>query len=349
MTAASPLLLTDDDVRQVLTMSDCLAALDDALKQEGSGTAANTASSAITIASRSDDVSEFVSMQGALRHPAVVLLRIRARGLNSMQSGTNTLMLFSGITGELLALLSHGLISAYRVGATAGLAAREMARPGAKITGIIGSGRLAHTHALAYAAVRKIDLFKVFGRDPQRRNDFAAWISAATGVRAEAFGNPEAVICGSDIVATCTSSNVPVVEASWLDRPGLHLAGVQFIDGLEIETAALGRFQRLVTYLGGLAKEYDLGAQVDRERNESAALLSMLDVIPKRSSLPDVLLGNAPGRQSEEESNYFLSQGAGVQFAAVAALVYERARDRGLGRSLPAELIDFLRPKPVSF
>jgi ornithine cyclodeaminase/alanine dehydrogenase len=345
----SPLLLTDDDVRQVLNMNDCLAALDEALKQEGAGTAANTSSSAVTVRSQSGGVCELVSMQGALGNPAVIVQRIRFHAPDSGRSGTSALMLFSGVTGELSALLSQGLISAYRVGATAGLAAREMARRNTRIVGIIGAGRLAHTHALAYAAVRNIEHFKVFSRDPERRNEFAAWIGRTMGVGAEALDNPEAVVRGSDIVATCTSSNAPVVQAAWLDRPGLHMAGVQFIDGLELETAGLGRFQRLVTYLGGLAKEFELGGQGGGDRNESAALLSMLEVIPNRSTLPDVLLGKAPGRQSDEESNYFLSNGAGVQFAAVASLVYERARERGLGRPLPDDLIDFLRPKPVSF
>jgi ornithine cyclodeaminase/alanine dehydrogenase-like protein (mu-crystallin family) len=348
MSSDSPLLLTDDDVRRVLTMNHCLAALDDALKQEGTGTATTTSSSAVTLWAQSGGC-EFVSMQGVIRNPAVIVQRIRSHALNSGQSGTSMLMLFSGVTGELSAVLSQGLISAYRVGATAGLAAREMARTSACIVGIIGSGRLARAHALAYAAVRNIEHFKVFSRDPERRNKFAAWIGSATGVRAEALDNPEAVVRGSDIVATCTSANVPVVQAAWLDRPGLHLAGVQFVDGLEIEPGALGRFYRLVTYLGGLAKEFQLGTQVGHQGNESEALFSMLEVIPKQSTLPDVLLGKAPGRQSDEESNYFLSHGAGVQFAAVASLVYERARARGLGRPLPKDLIDFFRPKPVSF
>jgi alanine dehydrogenase len=338
-----PLLLSDDDIGQVLTIDDCLSALEDALKQEAVGAAKNTSSSAVYFHSQSDAFCEFVSMEGALRSPAVFVLRIRASNRNG--PGSNLLMLFSGVTGELLALLRHGLISAYRVGATSGLAARAMSRRNARIVGIIGSGRLARAHALAYAAVRKIELFKVYSPDSEHRKTFADWIKAHIHVRAEAFDNPEPVVCGSDIVATCTDSTVPVLRAGWLDQRGLHLAGVQLMDGLEVEPEGLKYFQRVVTYISGLPSEFDLDDQPNGARNQSASILPMLSMIPERCSLPELLVGAAPGRESEDESNYFLSQGTGIQFAAVAALVYQRACERGVGKQLPAEVVDYFHPR----
>jgi ornithine cyclodeaminase/alanine dehydrogenase-like protein (mu-crystallin family) len=344
---SAPLLLSDEDIRQVLTIDDCLSALEDAIKQEALGAAKNTSSSATYFQSQSDACCEFVSMEGALRSPAVFALRVRAGNRN--RPGSNLLLLFSGVTGELLALLRHGLISAYRVGATSGLAARAMSRHNARIVGIIGSGRLARAHALAYAAVRKIELFKVYSPDSDHRKAFADWVKAETHIRAEAFDNPEPVVRGSDIVATCTDSTVPVLRAEWLEQRGLHLAGVQLVDGLEVEPEGLKYFQRVVTYISGLPSEFDLDNQPNGTRDQSAAILPMLSTIPERCSLPELLVGAASGRQSEDESNYFLSQGTGVQFAAVAALMYQKACERGIGRQLPAEMVDYFHPRRHSF
>jgi alanine dehydrogenase len=49
------------------------------------------------------------------------------------------------------------------------------------------------------------------------------------------------------------------------------------------------------------------------------------------------MLKRAPGREKDDEIVFFQSEGMGTQFAAVAANIYETARERGLGQELPRE------------
>jgi ornithine cyclodeaminase len=49
------------------------------------------------------------------------------------------------------------------------------------------------------------------------------------------------------------------------------------------------------------------------------------------------MIGTEPGRRSSEEITLFYGSGAGLQFAAMAELVLQRARERGVGRDLPDE------------
>jgi ornithine cyclodeaminase/alanine dehydrogenase-like protein (mu-crystallin family) len=253
-----PLLLSDADVRSLLSMQDCLDALESACKQEGTGHAVNRTKSTIYVRPESAGVSQYVSMEGGIRNPPVVALRVRVHGPSSGEQGTgpvgaHVVLLFGADTGELLALLKQRVISTYRVAAVAGLAAREMARQDARVVGILGSGGMAHAHVLAYACVRQLQLVKVYSPNAEHREAFADWITETTGVRALALDTPEAVVRGSDIVAACTNARGPIVKAAWLDQRGMHMTGVQLGDQGELEPGGLQRFDRLVTYLSAIS------------------------------------------------------------------------------------------------
>jgi alanine dehydrogenase len=52
----------------------------------------------------------------------------------------------------------------------------------------------------------------------------------------------------------------------------------------------------------------------------------------------DMIGGNFPGRTSPDDITLYLNSGnQGLQFAAVGAAVYNRAKEMGLGRELPTE------------
>lgn len=350
-----PILLDDDDVRRVLTMEDCLGALEAACKQEALGTAANRTKSTLYVRPAPGGFSQYVSMEGALREPPVFALRVRVHGAGAEGAGTgavgaHVLMLFGAEGGELLAILKQRAISSYRTAALAGLAGREMARPDAQVVGILGSGGMAHAHALAYAAVRNVERFKVYSPNPEHRAGFASWLSRTVGISADAAPSEEAVVRDADIVAACTNARGAIVHADWLDRPGVHMTGVQLGDQGELEPGGLRRFQRVVTYLSGVSTHHNTEpGQQPLTNATTETSLDRFEVIPNHHSLADLLLGKAPGRESPEESNYFFSEGTGVQFAAVGALVYQRARDRNIGQPMPDEWARwFATDRPVS-
>ena len=335
-----PLLLSDDTVRSVLTMDACIQSLESAYKQEGLGMAANRTKSTIYVRS-SSGTAQYVSMEGGIRDLAAVAIRIRSHAGSPVghavgSVGAGVLMLFSAETGELLALFEQRLVSCYRVGATAALAAKHMAAKNAKVVGILGSGGMAHSHAIAYARVRKVERFKVHSPNPQSRSAFARWITEMTNVPADAMENAEAVVRGSDIVAACTDAKDPIVKGDWLNRKGLHMTAVQSGDRSELEREGLKRFDRLVTYMSGTSTHHNTEPGHRPFINATnEASLAPFSVIPRQHSLVDVLLGKAPGRESDDECNYFFSEGTGVQFAALTATAYRAAREQGVGEEMP--------------
>src|SRR4051812_29540941 len=75
--------------------------------------------------------------------------------------------------GELLALVDADYLTAARTGATAGVAAKHLAREDAHVVGVIGSGVEARTNLAAMIAVRPVDEIRVFSPRPARREQFA--------------------------------------------------------------------------------------------------------------------------------------------------------------------------------
>jgi len=244
-----------------------------------------------------------------------------------------------------LAILNDGSIQSLRVGATAGLAARHMARPDARIVGILGSSGLARAHALAYAnTVPNLELFKVYSPNPERRKAFAGWLEDMTGIQTQVAETEQQAQENADIIASCTNqTGRPTIRAHSL-RHGLHFTVV--INSLqELEKQAIPRIDRVVEYVSGPMEHLFTTAPDHRPPSlggSTETSEALLDTVPRRHTLPQVLLGKAPGRESEQEVNFFLSEGTAVQFATMASLVYGRCIERGIGRELNPEW--FLQP-----
>jgi ornithine cyclodeaminase/alanine dehydrogenase-like protein (mu-crystallin family) len=135
-------------------------------------------------------------------------------------------------TGMPLALMSANLLSAYRTGAVPGVGARFLARPGARVVGIVGPGVMARTSLAAFVATCPgIDTVKVKGRGRASMVTFSALVAEqfpqiTTVTKA---GTIEEAVRESDIVTFCTTgmkgdpNQYPTVVREWV-KPGAYLS-----------------------------------------------------------------------------------------------------------------------------
>jgi alanine dehydrogenase len=335
-------------------MKDCMEILEHAFLEEAQGQAANRTKSSIHIPTEGSEWwYRYCSMEGGLRTPPVAAVRIKSDMVSwplysgirreskyCVRSGRfcGLVLLFSAENGEPLAILNDGEMQHMRVAATAGIAARFLANKTATSVGILGSGGMAESHLEAYNAVRKLEKIKVFSPNKDNRENYARRMTAKLGVRVEPVPSASEVFAGSEIVASCTDANEPIIPGSWLE-PGVHLTCVR---SAEAAKDVYPRLDRYVAYRSGMAISHFTSPENERPFSLGGTNPDYFDRVAqvpenRRHHLNDILLNRVYGREGEKEINMFMSEGTGVQFAAVAYRAYMLAKQVGAGKEIPTD------------
>ncbi|WEX10658.1 ornithine cyclodeaminase family protein [Chelativorans sp. AA-79] len=252
------------------------------------------------------------------------------------------ILLFDARTGELLAILHDGLIQKLRVGADSALGVRYLAREDAGVLGILGAGGMARAHIEAIAAVRQLEDLRIYSPTPANREGLAAEIRDRFGLKARAVDAAEQVYRGAGILCACTSAIGPVVLGRLLE-PGMHVTAI----GGTLDEEANARISLALRFGNATVpaelpdldyREECLSFAAGGQKVVHGGTRRFADPSPgARIGLADLLAGR--GRTSPDEIT-FSERGNihGIQFAAVAGLVYEQALAMEVGRSLPGEL-----------
>ncbi|HII40501.1 MAG TPA: ornithine cyclodeaminase family protein [Thermoplasmata archaeon] len=233
--------------------------------------------------------------------------------------------LFDGNTGALLAVLQANRMGQRRTGAASGVATKYLARKDAAVVGLVGTGWQAESQLEAICAVRPVTSVRCTSRDTTRRQSFAARLGKALGVDVVAVDSGERAVRRSDIVVAATSSSSPVVLGAWLE-PGMHVnaMGANRIDSRELDDEAIRRFTLIAADSADQAR-HEAGDLVQPVRD---GILSWDRV----HEIAAIVSGGVAGRESAEDLTLFKSLGIAIEDVAVAALVYERAREQGVGK-----------------
>lgn len=224
-------------------------------------------------------------------------------------------VLMSGRTGEILATIDGGELTARRTAAASALAATYLAKNDASTLVIAGTGRLCANLAEAYLAIRPIRRIIVWGRNYGHAEKAASAI-AALGVEAVAAPSLEDAVSRADIVSCATLSSEPLVKGAWL-KPGAHvdLVGAFTPEMRESDDEAVRRASVFVDTRAGATKEAGDIVQAVR-----SGALKEQDI---RADLFDLARGAHKGRARADEITLFKSVGAALEDLAGAVLAYE--------------------------
>ena len=315
------LLLTEADVKAVLTMPLALDAVEASFRRLGEGSAISHPRQRLRLMGKgflhymaaSDATSGYLGLKIYSFSPGAAYF---------------LLPLFNGHTGELVALIEANYLGQVRTGAASGVATRAMANQNARTAGIIGTGLQARTQLEAVALVRKLERVHAFSRNPARRELFSKEMTTRIGVPVTPVGSAEEAVRGADILITSTTSTNPVVDGRWLE-PGMHInaIGVNFAEKRELDDEAIRRADVIAA------------DSVEQSKLEAGELIHAFGSNTSRWStvheLSDIVSGKVTGRTSRDQITLFKSNGIAIEDVLVAELVYERARERGMGRDVP--------------
>jgi alanine dehydrogenase len=348
------LLLSNDDVEAALSMSDCLEALETAYRDLGEGRGANgVRSELLSPGPCADALYSLLTMNGVCPGFEIGAVRIDSDIVSwpASESGprrvklaaapggryTGLVLLFSTRTGEPLAIYPDGVVQRMRVAATSGIAAKYLARRDAREAALIGTGWQAGGQALAICTVRPIRRIRCYSPHRERRESFAVELQQRLGIEVIAVAEPREAVTGADVVLLATNSLQPVFDAGWL-APGMHLGS---LSRLELDAKVAAAADVVITHIRKAESRTvrTAGAGLGQDAEQRKETLSHEIGQSKRPELSELLLGRVPGRRNEREITVFLNySGLGYQFAATGHVIYQKARELGLGRTLDTSL-----------
>lgn len=315
------LLLTEQDVRDLLTMPDAIAAVERVTRLQGEGQAIILPRQRLELPGK--DFLHY--MAGADVADGIVGMKV----YTSVGGALRFLVsIYRSTTGELLALIEGDQLGMMRTGAASGVATRYMSREDAGTLAVIGTGHQAHGQIEAISCVRKLESIRVFGRDATRREKFAAEMSAKLNLRVEPAGSAAEAARGADIICTVTTSSKPVLEGAAFSA-GVHInaVGGNFPQKRELDQSAIDRVNRICV------------DSLEQAKLESGDLIQGFANNPARWSavhqLGDVLAKKVPGRETAAEITLFKSNGIAIWDIAAGARVYELALQQNRGRKIP--------------
>jgi alanine dehydrogenase len=341
------LVLKNEQMEKLLPMSEEIDAIEMAFCELGDGKAMNAPRARLRTAWKEEGGQYyFNNIMGLVPGVKSMALRIDSSFSKQIEiDGSKRrvypgdyiglVMLFDMDTCEILALMDDHYISTMRVGATSAVASKYLARKDAQVMGLLGSGEQARTQVTAHAVVRELAKIKVYSPTKKNRERFASEMSHETGIEIVPVDSAEAAIRGSDIVTAATNTVDPVIEGKWLE-PGMHLNSIVGGDGFlprkELDDEAVMKAGLIVV---GYKQQIFLDKQAEFHDRLERGLIKAEDL----HELSELLTGKCRGRKDDREITFFKNNtGMGIQFAATARKMYEKAREKGIGTELPLEL-----------
>jgi len=248
-------------------------------------------------------------------------------------------LLYDINSGDLLAILHDAYLQKMRVQATNAIAARYMARKDAKNMALIGTGWQATAAVEAMRFVRPIEKVNVYSRSAENRRRFVERMGTLyPRIEFRNCDTAEQAVRGSDMVVAATNSKVPICKGAWIEK-GMHLTGVL---PNEFDLDCYKKSDYIVIFNRLHGRDYTLRRGPEEEPLE---IPPHADLIKDAPEIADLVSEKVPGRKSRDQITIFANgghgwghdggPGYGIQFTAMAKLIYDLGKERGIGRKLP--------------
>jgi ornithine cyclodeaminase/alanine dehydrogenase-like protein (mu-crystallin family) len=308
-----PLYLTEADVTALVTPGDAVDAVEACFRRMAAGE--------VEIAPR----RRLRLPEGALADMAAADSGLGLAGgkldAATPNGATFVVCLFDSESSALVAVIEADRLGQLRTGAASGVAARHLAKGGARTLGVIGCGHQAETQvACIRVAVPSIERVVAYCRTPEKLAAFCAQTGAEPGESHRDAG-------ARDVVVTITSSRDPVLRGEWLEPGALvAAAGANVVTRRELDNTVLER-ARFVCCDWLEQARLESGDLVEPIQ---AGVLDWLEV----HELHEVVAGEIVGRQSDDDIVVFKSNGLAAWDVALGAEAVRMARARGVGTEL---------------
>ena len=318
------LLLTRREIAALLSLDECIAAVEQALTLHAEGRTLPPGVLGIHV----PDGGFHIKAAGLELSRPYFAAKANANFPNNMSrfglpAIQGVIVLCDGENGSLLALMDSIEITIQRTGAATAVAAKHLARPDSTVATICGCGNQGRIQLRALTKVCPLQRAFAFDRNERQAQRFAEDLSTELHIEVKAVRDLATAVGQSDICVTCTPSRQFFLKRKDVP-PGTFIAavGADSPEKQELDPALLAGSTIVVDILEQCATIGELHHALE------GGLVTREDV---HAELHEVVTGLKRGRSSEEEIIIFDSTGTALQDAAAAVVVYEKAVSTGRG------------------
>jgi ornithine cyclodeaminase/alanine dehydrogenase-like protein (mu-crystallin family) len=320
------LVLNNREIAELLPMRECIPVMREAL----SALAAGWAHQPLRTIMRPADAKGVMGLMPTYMSGDSAAFGLKAicvfpgnpaKGKDAHQGAV---LLFSGETGELLAMMNASAITAIRTAAVSAVATDLLARVDACNLAILGSGVQARSHLDAMSQVRSIKRCRVASRHLEHAQNFAEEMRSDFSFPLEPVETVEEALEGADLIVTATTAVAPIVRREWISAgTHLNLVGSSTAKAREVDSETMAAASLFVD-------------RCESTINEAGDyLLAVQDGVigPDhiRAEIGEVLQGDKPGRTTLEEITLFKSLGLAIEDLFAAEYLYRKAAERKIG------------------
>jgi alanine dehydrogenase len=317
-------LLCRSDIERLLSLRDCIGAVDEIFRLQGQGKV--PAPGILGVKAPSGGLHVKAGLLPGDRDYLVAKLNANFPGNNAhfgLPTIQGVIAVFDAENGVPLAILDSIDITLKRTAAASAVAAKYLARKESLVATICGCGQQGRAQLRAVFLV--LPLTKIYAFDVNERAaiDFRNELSPELKIDIELVRDLASAIQKSDVCITCTTANEFFVHRHDV-RPGTFIAavGADDVHKQEIDPALLASAKVVAD---SLQQSCAIG---EVHHAVAHGLMRKEDVY---AELCEIVAGQKTGRANDDEIIVFDSTGVAIEDAVAAAAVYERARANGIG------------------
>lgn len=246
----------------------------------------------------------------------------------NLPTATGQILLIDGTTGVVEAVLDGTYVTQIRTGAASGAAFSLLAKKECRKGAMIGTGSQAFHQIEAMITARDLEEVWVYSRNAENVKNFVAALQEAFGnrpIRFVAAPSNDVAVEDADVIVVATSSTMPVLDGTKIKKGatisciGSYQPQMQEV-GPELLTRASKIYCDSVDAVLAEAGDFIIPLQEGTLQREAIT-----------GHIGDVLLGNLPGREDDDEIIVFKSVGIGTQDLVTAKAIYDMAKAAKVG------------------
>jgi ornithine cyclodeaminase/alanine dehydrogenase len=318
------LLLRHSDVGELLSLPDCIDAVEEVFRLQGDGKIPR--SEILGVKAPNGGLHVKAGLLPGDRNYIVAKLNTNFPGNRSrfsLPTIQGLIVVYDAENGRTLAVLDSIDITIKRTAAASAVAAKYLARKDSSVATICGCGEQGRTQLRAIHSVLPLKKIYAFDLDDRAATNLAAELSRELKIDIKPARDLPSAIQNSDVCITCTTSREFFVRKEDV-APGTFIAAVGADDAhkQEIDPAFIASAKVVADSLEQCC------AIGDTHHAIVQGLMRKEDVY---AELGEIVAGKKSGRTTGDEIIIFDSTGVAIEDAVAAVAVYEKAGAARIG------------------